>query len=61
MRLRILELPMEHAGEFSKPPFAFVFDRCELGDLEEIGHGEGMKQATGAQFVLAFQGEVELG
>lgn len=64
MRLRILELPTQHAGEISETPFALIFDRCNPNDgglnAEQITSGQ-MRETTGAAFVLAFSESIELG
>ena len=31
-RIRVLELPMKHVGEYSETPFAIVIDQVELDD-----------------------------
>lgn len=62
MRLRILELPPNRLGEASETPYALIFDRCgpAAGLDEQISSGK-MRETTGAAFVLAFAGSVDLG
>lgn len=59
-RLRILELPMEHAGEWSAAPFVFVLDRAgEQAEETLEALGESGK-AMGAVGALIFDMEVDL-
>ncbi|WP_159844879.1 hypothetical protein [Nocardia sp. CY41] len=61
MRLRILELPMLHVGNYSGTPFALVFDQCTQDDATAIAATRGsLKASTGAQAVLAFESTVDL-
>lgn len=59
-RLRILELPMKHVGEYSDTPFVFVLDRAEelTGSLPE-DFSEAVK-TVGAAGTLVFGAEIDL-
>jgi len=60
-RIQILELPMEHNGDYSVTPFAVVIDGA-AGDFSEgiNGVGESMKEALGARAVLVFKDRVQV-
>lgn len=59
-RLRVLELPMEHAGEWSAAPFVFILDRAGE-QAEEVFDGMAESgKAMGAVGVLIFDMEVDL-
>lgn len=59
-RLRVLELPMQHVGEYSDTPFVFVIDRA--GTREEAmpeNFGE-VVEALGAVGAIVFDTEIDL-
>lgn len=59
-RLRVLELPMEHAGAWSATPFIFVLDRAgEQAEETLEALGESGK-AMGAVGALIFDMEIDL-
>lgn len=60
-RIQILELPMEHQGEYTRTPFVFIIDG--LGDKQDDFDkewGDGVKEATGASAVLLFRDRVQV-
>lgn len=56
-RIQILELPMEHAGDYASAPFALIVDGANLDgediDLEAL---RDFKDAVGARAVLVTKG-----
>lgn len=61
-RLRVLELPTEHQGEYMRTPFVLVLDRlsAEEGAVLTQEQMQAMQDGTGAETVLAFGFPVEL-
>lgn len=70
-RIQILELPMQHVGEFSHTPFVLVFDRVEDeefadDDVSTLGNqiranADLLKSETGARGVLVLTDDIEVG
>jgi hypothetical protein len=75
MRIQILELPSKQVGEYYETPFAVVIDRCDSevirswgGETEIVSKrspgalkADDIKDALGAQAVLVFSEDVEIG
>lgn len=58
-RIQILELPMEHAGEYSATPFAVVFDGVTEEQEEAFAAvAASLKETLGARGVLIFRDRV---
>ncbi len=61
MRIRYMELPMQHIGEETTTPFVIIVDRCGQLTQEIIDSKRVCAEQTGAQGVLVFSCEVEIG
>lgn len=68
MRIRCMELPMEHEGETARTPFVIVLDRVgdalprkELDAGQPLGYVGDIRESTGARGVLVFEGEIQIG
>ncbi|GAA1323063.1 hypothetical protein ACFSWE_08555 [Leucobacter albus] len=59
-RLRILELPMRHAGKWSDTPFIFILDRADEQAEEALAALGESGKAMGAVGALVFDMEVDL-
>lgn len=61
-RLRVLELPMEHQGEYTNTPYLLIIDRCTEAIANNLAtvDGDALNETTGARGLLAFDFEINL-
>jgi len=60
MRIRFMELPMEHEGDRACTPFVIVLDRVPERIAEHVDRNK-IKTQTGARGVLVFEEEIQIG
>lgn len=61
MKIQILELPGEHAGEYSSAPYAIIVSEVSTENLESVGENVSkLTEAVGVRWTFTTDMEVEL-